>query len=197
MIVVLAALVIMGIISPYMKIVSGEPIDITIHTNPHIWEKVPPVTPYTAAWSTFDIAGAILCFFLGFVCFVLWVIRALNKLESKQILLISLFSILFSLNTLSMTSNALRFFKPETLFYMCWITFFIYPIPLFIYFYNNLRTSFKRWLWLVILLLAVYAAVAWVMFTAFGLPFDISDKLYTPMGVVAVLLNLIAGLFGA
>ena len=189
----LICLIYIGMVSPHVRLSGGMPIDAERFPNLRIGENVPPVMPYTLEWGAFDIAGGVICLFLGLVCFALGLIRAANKLRCGHILLMGLFASLFALNTLSMTGPASRVLSLELLFYVNKLSFYGYPIALFLHFYLYLSPRAKKWLLAPIIILAAYGAAAWLMFFALGLPLDIPDRLYSPIAGVCAFLFLPAG----
>ena len=193
--VVLTGLVYFGMVHPYLQIAAGVPIDTSRYPNPYIGEKVPPLTPYAAQWGAVSVAVVCTFIVLGIFCIFLGSIRAVNKLDSKHLFAISVFSIFFAFNTFSMIPTVAQSFSLEVLFYTHWITFFGYPIALLYYFYLHLRTSVQKWLWPVLPVFAIYGVMAWIFYFTLGLPLDFPDKLYTPVSIVGASLLLAAGVF--
>jgi signal transduction histidine kinase len=144
-----------------------------------------------------NLFGGAVCLFMGLVCFVLGIIRAINRLHCKQIILIALFSVLFSLARLGPTDFVLEYVDFQFIDYLYRIAFYTYPIPLFLHFYHYLRPSIKRWMLSPIILLITYGAAVWLMYFIFDLPLDIPHGMYTPISAACAVMLLSAGIFGA
>jgi len=195
---VLAVLIYVGMVGSYIPLSQGGSFDARYtDMNLHIGEKIPPPRFYATLWGDLDFAGSLLCLFLGFLCLVLGIIRAFNRLECKQILLISLFSALFSVMSLTLSDFAARYFNKELLFYLFWLTFFAYPVALCLYFRGCLSFEWRRRLVAPVFILAGYSAAAFVMYFAVGLPFDIPERLYTIISLIAAAMYLSFGIFTA
>ncbi|MCL2002696.1 MAG: GHKL domain-containing protein [Oscillospiraceae bacterium] len=193
---ILAALIYFGMARAYIPLSQGEPIEGgLLDRNLYAGERRPPNRFYATLWDDFDLAEVYTCFFLGVLCFALGVIRAFNRLGYRRILLLALFSVLFSLMSFSMTEPA--GVAPEFLFYLHWASFFLYPAALLLHFFCYLRAALRKWLWPPVLLLAGYAAAAFLMYFVFGLPFDVPERLYTLLSLASAVLYLTVGLFAA
>jgi hypothetical protein len=120
-----------------------------------------------------------------------------NKLESRQIILISIFSVLFACMSLSLTSFAADFLRDEIRFYLYWVAFFGYPIVLLLHFFDCLRPTWRQWLWPPICIAVAYGAAAFIMYYGFGLPFDIPERLFTYISSVSAVKYQCAGAFRA
>ena len=194
----LTALVYIGMIRPYIPLAAGNPIDASyMDMNPSIGEKVPPARYYATFWGDMDFAEGFLFLFIGLLCATLGIIRAVSKLGSRQIFLISVFSAFFAFMSLSMTDFAVRHWSGEFRFYLFWLAFFCYPIAMFLHFFDCLRPAWRQWLWPPICLTAAYGAAAFVMYLGFGLLFDIPERIYTYLASVTAAIFLLAGSFGA
>ncbi|MCL2030153.1 MAG: GHKL domain-containing protein [Oscillospiraceae bacterium] len=190
---ILAALVYAGMARPYILLARGEPVE--IDGNQYMGEKRPPGRFYATLWDELDLAEGFICLSLGLLCFALGIIRAFNRLGSRQIFLLALFSALFSLMSFSLTDFAARSFAPEVLFYLFWFSFFLYPAALILHLF--FCSPLKTWLWPLAVLPAAYGAAAFLMYFAFGLPLDVPERLYTYLALACFAAHLIAGLFQA
>jgi hypothetical protein len=196
--VILAVLVYAGMIQPYIPLSQGAPIDAGyIDMNEFVGEKIPPGRFYATLWGELDYIEGLFFLFLGLVCFVLGLISLVNKLQSRQIFLISIFSVLFAFMSLSLTSFAAELTSDELRFYLYWVAFFAYPIVLLLHFFDCLRPKWRQWLWPPLCIAAVYGAAAFVMYFGFGLPFDIPERLFTYISAVSAVIYQCAGAFRA
>ncbi|MCL2078577.1 MAG: GHKL domain-containing protein [Oscillospiraceae bacterium] len=194
----LTALIYFGMVQPYIPIAAGEPIDPSYYDmNLYIGEQVPPNRFYVTFWGDMDFVEGFLFLFIGLVSSVLGITRAANRLESRQIFLISVFSVLFALMSLSMTDFAALHWNDTFRFYLFWVAFFGYPIALLLHFFYCLRPARQKWLWAPVCLTAAYGAAAFIMYLGLGLPFDIPERLYTYLSSVSVVIFLAAGSLGA
>lgn len=196
-IVTLAITVLIGynMVLPYVRLASESPFNATSHENPQLWEII-PVVSYGVRWGAADIAGSLICLFLGLVCFLLGFARTINKLSGKQVYMQGLFLVLFAVNTLSMIESVTTGISPMVLFFIYWITFFIYPIPLFVYYFLYFAPAFQKWTWPLIATPFLYSVASFVMFFIFGLPFEVPDTPYTPISAFCFITFLMLGLFG-
>lgn len=191
---VLAALIIYSMILPYVQIMRGIPIDLEAYPNPNIWEKLHPIKDYALRWGIMDIAGVFVCLFLGLLCFLLGITRSINKLSGKQIYMQALFLVLFAVNNLSIAKITEPYIRLSILFYTYWITFFTYPIALFVYYFYYYTPDFQKWTWPLLAVPATYSVASFIMFFIFGLPFDMPGKYYTDITVFCFVLYLLLGL---
>jgi hypothetical protein len=191
---ILTALIIYGMIMPYVRLSDSVPIESGLYSNQDIYEK----SPQNYYWSQgiMDAAGMLLCLFMGLVCFVMGITRVVNKLDGRQIYLLALFLILFGVNFLSASSAIQEIIPPVVLFYTFWLTYFSYAVMLFFYYFSYLSASFQKWAWPLSAIPIGYGAAAWFMYLAFGLPFDAPDKLYTPMMIAIYVMFMVVSLFG-
>jgi hypothetical protein len=193
-----AALFYVGMVRPFIPLSQNLPIDPSyIDMNQYVGEKNPPGRFYATVWGDMDFVEGFLFLFLGLVCFVLGLIRALNKLECRRIFLIAAFSVLFAMMSLVMTDYAAQHFSNEFRFYVYWITFFGYPLALFLHYYDCLHVAWQKWLWLPVALCAAYGAAAFVMYFIGGLPFDMPERLYTYISSASGVIYVIVGSFAA
>lgn len=193
---ILAALIFYNMVLPCIQLESGIHVDTTPYDNPYIWEIWPPIVSYAENWGAADIAGALICLFLGFVCFLLGLARSMNKLGGRQIYMQALFLVLFAVNTMTMVPSFALYVHPAILFYTCWITFFAYPIALFFYYFFYFAPAFQKWTWPLLAIPIGYTVATMVTFFVFRLPFDFPGKPYTPITVVCFVIFLLLGLFG-
>lgn len=192
----LTVLIIYVMVLPCIQLVNGVYVDTTPYDNPYIWEIMPPIVGYAKQWGATDMIGAVICLFLGFVCFLLGLARSMNKLGGRQMYMQALFLILFAVYTMTMIPYFSLYIHPVILFYACWLTFFTYPIALFFYYFFYFAPAFQKWTWPLLAIPIGYTVAALVMFFAFGLPLDFPGKPYTPIMVVCFVIFLILGLFG-
>ena len=191
---VLVSLVAYSIIIPYIRFSSGIPIRPGYYANIHIFEKVPP--SFYEKWTAMDIAGVLVCFFMGLVCLVLGIARNINKMNGRKSYLLAAFLILFGLNNFSSTTPIQEYINPVILFYVFWISFFTYAQMIFLFYFLYLKEAFQKWAWPLIAIPAAYGLIAFFMFFVFGVPFDMPTKLYTPMMITVYMLFLIIAFFG-
>ena len=193
--VILASVVIYSMIIPHIRLMNEVPIQPGYYANRNIFEKVPP--SYYERWTAIDIAGVLVCFFMGLVCFMLGIARNINKLEGKQSFLLAAFLILFGLNLLSGTNAMQEYFAPVILHYVFWFTFFTYAKMIFLFYFLYLRNSFQKWAWPLLVIPIGYGITAFFMHFVFDLPFDMPTKLYTPMMIIVYMIFQLLALFGA
>ena len=194
---VFAALVYFCMIRWHIQLSNGIPLDPNLFQVTNMGEKAPGIMPYVLEWNAFNIAGLLICLVLGSICLILGVIRALNKLSCKHIFLIALFSLLFSIDKLSVSDFALRTLSAEFLFYVTRVTYIFYPIALFTHLYYYLRHSARKWMSPLIIMLVVYAVASWVMYLGFGLPLSVPNMFYTYVSAACSVIFLGVGSFAA
>ena len=183
-----------GIIRPWLPLMRGEAIAAAYYDlNLFIGEKIPPPRYYATSWGDADFAVGILFLALGTLCFILGIVRALNKLNCWQMCLIAASAILFALMTLTMTDFAEHRYLNESRFYVFWFAFFGYPAFLLWHFFDCQRPTLRRWLWPPLVLAAAYALAAICMYFLCALPFDMTERPYTYMTAGGVTIYLMTG----
>lgn len=189
------ALILYGVVYPSIQYTKGIFLDSALYGSPNVLERIQPVRSYTESWNELDIISAFVCLFMGFVCFILGIARSANKLGGEQIYMLSFFSGLFAVNTLSLTEIAGFYVTPIILFYTYWLTYFTYPIALFLHLYSYFSEEVKIWIWALPCIPVIYSLSVFIVHLTFGFPYEIFGKLYTPVTAVCLLTLLITGLF--
>lgn len=190
-----AILILYGVVYPGIQYTKGIFLDSALYGSSNVLERIQPVRSYTESWNELDIISAFVCLFMGFVCFILGIARSANRLGGKQIYMLSFFSGLFAINTLSLTEIAGFYVAPIILFYTYWFTYFTYPIALFLHLYSYFSEEVKIWIWALPGIPVIYSLSVFIVHLIFGFPYEIFGKFYTPITAICLLILLITGLF--
>jgi len=143
------------------------------------------------------IVRADLCMLLGLVCLLLGIMRSINKLDGKTCYLTALFLLLFSTSSVPVLDMVADIFEPQTIIYIHRVSYFTYPIALFIFFFYIMRPSLYKWIWPLVFLPSAYSIAVWIAYLTVEGQFQIAAWLYTEFAAICFAIFLIVGMFGA
>lgn len=173
-------IIIKAFIYPYILLSRGYLIDDIRY--PHVIDSIPPMRVYADSWGVFDLLGVLTCFIFALFALVLAILRSYYKMSDRRIYLMATSSILFSINMLSTTSVAYDVLNPLLHFYLYWITFYFYPIPIFMLLYSVLSKRYQKWMCPYIILPLIYSVASWFMYLITQLPFSVSERNFSILG---------------
>lgn len=166
---------------------------LNVAAYPEIHLRDVPVFSYSKLWGVLDLMMAVLCLFIGLICLILGVARSLNQLAAYRIYLLSGFAILFALNMLVLMEGNSELFGPLLLFHLYWVSFFAYPIPIYLFMYDLHDTRARRWSWAFIAFPVSYAILCALLGFFSYFPLEISSEKYTLVGITCfIILTVIA-----
>ena len=185
-----------GIIAPYMKIAAGEPLQwgVNAYNMRYLSGWIFPVTHER---SILRFAAPFICLLLGFVCLLLGIARSSNKLGGNASYLLAVFLVLFFLSEMTQIDSIVESSLGYAVILIDRIASFLYPIPIYIFFFSLLRPQIQKWAWPLYAVLATYCTAAWLAYLTVGLPAATSLLLYTDVNILCFVLFLILGIFGA
>jgi len=139
----------------------------------------------------------IICFLLGFVCLLLGIARSINKLGGKSNYLLAIFLVLFSLTEVVEFDPIFESSLAYAAIIVDRITIFLYPLPLYIFLFSELRPNIQKWAWPFVAIPTAYSISAWIAYLTVKMPFALSIWLFTDISIICFIAFLALGIFGA